>query len=106
MAEHFGVQPDALRAVSTCAGELGSRASGAISAAPAQIAAQGRACGGGVLGSQFADGPDGLMSHFATVAASMRAKTAPSNYDAQRLRYPCGHFHAIGYPPKAWRHAL
>jgi hypothetical protein len=87
MAEQFGVEPDALRAVSSRVGELGSRASGVMSAAQAQIAAKGTCWGEGQLGSQFADGPAGFVSQLAKVAASVHAKATLLNFYAERLKY-------------------
>jgi uncharacterized protein YukE len=87
MAQQFGVKPDELRAVSTHMGELGSRASGLMSAAQAQIAAKGPCWGEGQLGSQFADGPNGFVSQLARVAQSVHAKATLLNYYADQLKY-------------------
>jgi hypothetical protein len=87
MAEQFGVQPDELRQMSTGVGELGSRASGVMSAAQAQITAKGPAWGHGQLGSQFADGPNGFVSQLAKVAESVHAKATLLNYYADQLKY-------------------
>jgi uncharacterized protein YukE len=87
MAQQFGVDPDELRQVSGGVGELGSRASGVMSAAQAQIAAKGPAWGEGSLGSQFADGPNGFVSQLAQVAQSVHAKATLLNYYAERLNY-------------------
>jgi hypothetical protein len=96
MAQHCGVQSDALGAVSTRVGERGSRATAVMSAARAQIAAKGPGWGEGVLGSGFAVGPHGFVHRLATVAAPVGATAAVlKNYDAQRLRYTCGRFAAI-----------
>jgi hypothetical protein len=95
VAEHFGVGPDGRPAVSTWVGELGSRASGVMLAAPAQVAVKSRVWGGGVTGSGFADGPNGFVGQLTTVAGGVGANAALVNYDALRLRHPCGHFHAV-----------
>lgn len=87
MAQQFGVEPAELRAVSTCVGELGSRASTVMSSAQAQIAAKGPVWGEGSLGSQFADGPNGFVSQLARVVQSVHAKAMLLNYYAERLRY-------------------
>jgi hypothetical protein len=87
MAEQFGVESGGLRAVSAGVGELGSRASGVMSAAQAQIAAKGPAWGEGTLGSQFADGPNGFVDQLAKVAASVQAKATLLTYYAERLSY-------------------
>lgn len=91
VAEHCGVEPDALGAVSIRVGELGLRANPVWSAAQAQIAARGRACGGGVLGSGFVHGRHGFVGRWATVAAPVGAK----DHDAKRLRYTRGCFPAM-----------
>ena len=95
MADQFGVEPDALRQLSTRRGELGSRATGVMSAAQAQIAQRGPACGEDVLGGQFADGPRGFVHRLARVAAWVGARAALLDYNAQRLRYTWGRFEAI-----------
>jgi hypothetical protein len=86
-AEQFGVEPDELRAVSARVGELGSQASGVMSATRAQIAAKGPCWGEDVLGGQFAAGPNGFVSQLARVAASVHAKATLLNYYAERLEY-------------------
>ena len=90
MAEQFGVEPGGLRAVSAGVGELGFRASGVMSAAQAQIAAEGPCRGEGSLGRQFADGPNGFVGQLARVArgaASVQAKAALLTSYADQLRY-------------------
>lgn len=87
MAKQFGVEPVELRAVSARVGELGSRASGVMSSAQAQIAAEGPCWGGGSLGGQFTDGPDGFVGQLARVAESVQAKATLLTYYAERLRY-------------------
>jgi uncharacterized protein YukE len=86
-AEQFGVEPDELRGVSARVGELGSRASGVMSAAQTQIAGKGPCWGEGTLGSQFADGPNGFVSQLARVVASVHAKATLLNYYAEQLRH-------------------
>jgi len=87
VAEQFGVKPVELRAVAAHVGELGSRASGVMSAAQAQIAAEGPCWGGGSLGGQFADGPDGFVGQLARMAESVHAKAKLLTYYADQLRY-------------------
>jgi hypothetical protein len=83
MAEQRDREPDALRQLSTRLGERGSRANPVLSAAQAQIAANGRAGGGGVLGSRFAHGPQSFVRQLATVAGRVGAQPALLNSYAQ-----------------------
>jgi hypothetical protein len=96
MTERFGVEPDRLGVVSAGVGERGSRANPVLSAARAQIAAEGRAGGGGVLGRGFAHGLPGFGGQWATVAGWVGARAVLVDSYAQRRRYAWGRFRAIG----------
>ena len=76
MAEQFGVTPSELRSTSGDLHDVSSRMKGVMSLLRAQLGAEGAAWGGGSIGKQFADGPNGYLAQVDRVGGSVDAKTS------------------------------
>ena len=86
MADEFRVTPDELRRVSSDLHDVSSAMKAVMSTLRAQLAAEGPVWGGGDMGHQFADGPNGYLAQLDWVNGSVDAKTSLLDYYSDLLK--------------------
>jgi uncharacterized protein YukE len=92
MSGQFGVSVGDLRYVSNDLHQVSSAMKKVMSTLAAQLAAAGPAWGGGDLGHQFADGPNGYLAQLDWVGGSVEAKTALLDYYSDLLKQVANSF--------------